>query len=207
MKIIDQSAEIMYGPTYEEALSVIEKAGRTCYKSEDKITEDSAEGFVGRIINTHKHLSVIEHIGFTVRFICDRAVSHELVRHRLCSFSQESQRYVDLNGKDIEFIRPFWMKRTMDTGAAALFIESLAQADSAYKSLRHLGLPPQAARGVLPNATKTEIVTTANMREWRHVFSLRCDKAAHPDMVELMNSLLAQCKERYKVFFADLSFE
>ena len=207
MKLIDHHAEIMFGHSYEASLAAVEKAGRTCYKSEDKITDNSAEGFCRRIITQYNHLSVIEHVSFTARFICDRAVSHELVRHRLCSFSQESQRYVDLNGKDIEFIRPYWFKRNPDTVAAALFLESLASAEEAYKALRVTGLAPQAARGVLPNATKTEIVTTANLREWRHVFSLRCDKAAHPDMVELMNSLLAQCKERYKVFFEDLSFE
>lgn len=207
MKLIDPSVQFMVGAPYDVALSAIEIAGRTCYKSEDKITDNSSVAFIERIIRQYQHESVIEHMGFTLKFFVDRAVSHEMVRQRLCSFSQESQRYVDLNGKDIEFIRPYWLNDNCDTVTLATFLDGLQHAEDSYKALRAAGLPPQAARGVLPNATKTEIVTTANMRQWRHVFKLRCDKAAHPDMVLIMRKALAIATEKYPVFFEDLKFE
>lgn len=205
MELIDPFFEVVYCPDYEDVLSVIEKAGRTCYKSEERIKEGSAEPFIDRVVNNFGHASVAEHMGFSLRIVCDRAVTHELVRHRLCAYSQESQRYVDMFGDDIQFIRPYWMiegKRPQE--AEELFLGQLADAEHAYKQLRAMGVPPQEARGVLPNATKTEIVVTTNFREWRHILTLRHSAAAHPDMRYIMGLILDFCKEKYPVLFKDI---
>ena len=266
----------------------IELAGRTCYKSENKITEDSAIRFVSRLINAG-HLAMVEHASFcfmsetednnvavilseqfanyhftnitlqkisnkyrvifsanaralleydllsiqnkefifdeiltknfklvdfeklknkteieilhhryvTMRFICDRGVSHELVRHRLFSFAQESQRYIKYDKKEnIEFIKPCdydsWDEKTKLTFNSALIV-----AENIYKTLRLYGRTAQEARGVLPNAIKTEVVVTGNFKEWKHFFKLRCDKAAHPDIQIVAN----MAKEIYNTQF------
>lgn len=266
----------------------IELAGRTCYKSENKITEDSAIGFVSRLVNAG-HLAMVEHASFcfmsetednnvavilseqfanypftnitlqkisnkyrvifsanarallecdllniqnkefifdeiltknfklvdfeklknkteieilhhryvTMRFICDRGVSHELVRHRLFSFAQESQRYIKYDKKEnIEFIKPCdydsWDEKTKLTFNSALIV-----AENIYKTLRLYGRTAQEARGVLPNAIKTEVVVTGNFKEWKHFFELRCDKAAHPDIQIVAN----MAKEIYNTQF------
>jgi thymidylate synthase (FAD) len=187
MKIISPSYEILYMPSPAEILQRIEQAGRTCYKSEDKITDDSAKAFVERLIKS-QHLSVLEHMNITVRFICDRGVSHELVRHRLSSFSQESTRYCNYSkgkfGSEITVIKPpFWNERTIEYRD---WKYAMMDAERFYLNLIRYGARPEEARSVLPNSLKTEIVMTANLREWRHVFKQRCDKAAHPQMREIM---------------------
>lgn len=287
MKIIKPSVEFFGAvPTdYDSAIRFIEKAGRTCYKSEDKITPDSAEKFVRKLIMAG-HLAMIEHSNFVIRrlipntlqleasiiadweeqllvkagkylsvsidqnylyvggnltawyqrsceqtlfvpfitwygdlfgipipddtrttwqvcphdeipkelhrysakFICDRGVSHELVRHRPCSFAQESTRYVNYSGKDMEFIEPAgyedWSLHT-----SSHFEELCEGAEQTYKDLLHHGLKPQQARAVLPNALKTEIVVTADAAEWNHIRKLRTSSAAHPDMQRVMNMM------------------
>lgn len=206
----------------------IESAGRTCYKSEGNISDGSARKFCQKILE-RGHESVIEHISMTVRFICDRGVSHELVRHRLASFSQESTRYCnyakDKFGKQLTFIIPpwvnveageYWVPSDMASGpaknpsmpesldnAGALWFLSLQEAESSYLMLIEAGWKPQHARSVLPNSLKTEVVMTANFREWRHVFKLRCSKAAHPQMRELMVPLWRQCVDHWPVIFGD----
>jgi len=182
-----------------DLLSLIEKAGRTCYKSEDKITEDSASRFLDSIMKKG-HLSVIEHFSVTVRFVIDRGVSHELVRHRLCAFSQESTRYCNYKG-GVAFIIPPWVslmpgeytERDLSsvTGMSHQWVLAMIWAEHFYKLLIDNKWSPQQARSVLPNSLKTEIVTTANLREWKHIFSLRCSKAAHPQMQEVMLPLEA----------------
>jgi thymidylate synthase (FAD) len=289
MKIIKPSVEF-YGavPTdYDSALKFIEMAGRTCYKSEDKITKDSAEKFVRKLI---KHLAMVEHSNFVIRrevndmptaatimiqagkylnvvgtnnniiyvggnltawfnryieitntpsngyrdesifnqflneyselflgtkrwvigcpwticpydeipkelhrfsakFICDRGVSHELVRHRPCSFAQESTRYVNYGNKDMEFIEPTGYE-DWNGIAKSIFYESCISAEKRYATLLNFGkLKPQQARAVLPNALKTEVITTADLAEWNHIFKLRCAPSAHPDFVRLANPL------------------
>lgn len=285
MKIIKPSVQFFGAvPTdYAGALAFIETAGRTCYKSEDKITADSAEGFVKRLIKAG-HLAMVEHSNFVVRlycrsekealaacvglppsrylkveiipevgsifvggnitawfhaalaegpadifepfcevygelfghrlteigispwevcprneipaalhrysakFICDRGVSHELVRHRPCSFAQESTRYVNYGGKDMEFIEPtdyeLWAQIQADN------FEYLCQeSENIYKYLLDTGLSPQQARAVLPNALKTEIIVTADAAEWSHIKKLRTHPSAHQDMVRVMNMM------------------
>jgi len=280
MKLIKPSVEF-YGavPTdYESAIKFIETAGRTCYKSEDKITETSAEGFVKKLINAG-HLAMVEHSNFVVhnkipsqyrdplifinapylktvtiddtiyiggnlrawaehtitegipdycapftvrygklfniefnnfgsglwscchndmippslhrysaKFICNRTVSHELVRHRPCSFAQESQRYVNYGNKDMEFIEPVNYTSWTLT-AKALFEGGLKSDEHTYKNLIKENLLPQQARAKLPNAIKTEIVVTADSSEWSHILSLRTSKAADPEMQRVMNMM------------------
>ena len=198
MKIINASYRIetpIYG---EELLKRIEKAGRTCYKSEDRITDESAKSFVCTLIE-RGHESVLEHASITVRFICDRGVSHEIVRHRLASYSQESQRYVRYNG-DIEFINP----HMPNAKAHEAWQELCERAEETYRELLSYGVQPEQARSVLPNSTKTEIVMTANLREWRHFLKLRTAKAAHPQMRELTVPLLHELQERIPVVFDDI---
>ncbi|MFP4035206.1 MAG: FAD-dependent thymidylate synthase [Desulfovermiculus sp.] len=206
MRVIQPGHEIVFMPGTDEILRLLELAGRTCYKSEDKITDDSAAGFVGRIVRSG-HESVIEHANITVRFIIDRGVSHELVRHRLAAYSQESTRYANYSqerfGREITVIKPcFW-----DLGSPEyeLWEKAMHQAEEAYMQLLDQGASPQQARAVLPNSLKTEVVMTANLREWRHVFRLRCQKAAHPQIREVMLGLLADLQKRIPVLFDDLA--
>lgn len=199
MKIINASYRIETPIDGAEILKRIEKAGRTCYKSEDRITDESATAFVRKLIE-RGHESVLEHESITVRFICDRGVSHEIVRHRIASFSQESQRYVRYNG-DIEFINP----HMPNAKAYEAWQELCERAEETYRELLSYGVQPQQARAVLPNSTKTEVVMTANLREWRHFLKLRTAKAAHPQMRELTVPLLKELQERIPVVFDDIA--
>lgn len=205
MKIIPPSHEILFMPDAETMLKTIELAGRTCYKSEDLITKDSAAGFVGRILKSGHH-SVIEHMNITVRFICDRGVTHELVRHRLAAYSQESTRYANYSrdkfGSEITVIRPFfWNENSPEYQE---WLAAMQNAERSYMNLIMSGAKPEQARSVLPNSLKTEIVMTANLREWRHVIGLRCGKAAHPQIRELLLPLLAEFHAKIPAVFDDL---
>jgi thymidylate synthase (FAD) len=203
MKIVKASAEIL---THTLALEqVIEAAGRTCYKSEDKITEDSANGFIERIKN-FKHESVLEHGAISVRFVVDRGVSHELVRHRLASFSQESTRYCnygkDKFGNEITVIEPcFW--EPSDPGYQQWWC-AMSAAEIHYMTMMKMGISAQEARSILPNSLKTEVVMTANPREWRHVFRVRCHRDAHPQMREVMIPLLTLFASNWPALFGDI---
>lgn len=202
------------------ALELIEAAGRTCYKSEDKITADSAPKFAEMILK-RGHESVIEHASATVRFVCDRGVSHEIVRHRLASYSQESTRYCDYEGGHVAFVIPPWcaniQPQEYDDAALADLLINLGEGSGAsawllamdacermYKEVRGMGWRPEQARSVLPNSLKTEIVMTANLREWRHFFRLRTAAAAHPQMREVACPLLAQFRAAMPVLFDDV---
>jgi thymidylate synthase (FAD) len=202
MKIIKASYEIMDNLNGEEILKKIELCGRVCYKSEEKMTDESAKKFVGAIIK-NGHESVLEHFSFTVRFIVDRGVSHEIVRHRIASFSQESTRYCNYgNNDEITVIEPlFWKK---DNFAYMAWENSCKQAERAYLDMLFAANSPQEARSVLPNSLKTEIIMTANLREWRHFLRLRTSKAAHPQMREVTVPLLEELKHKIPVVFDDI---
>lgn len=205
MRIIPPSHQIMFMPPGREIVENLELAGRTCYKSEDKITPDSAAGFVRRLIKSGHH-SVIEHASITVRFTCDRGVSHELVRHRLAAFSQESTRYANYSkdkfGGEITVIRPFfWAQDSVKYG---LWEKAMEAAEKIYLELIEAGAKAEEARSVLPNSLKTEVVMTANMREWRHVLALRCGQASHPQMRELMLPLLGELHGSIPALFDDI---
>ena len=205
MKIINASYKIETPIDGAEILKRIEKAGRTCYKSEDRITDESAKAFVRKLIERW-HESVLEHESITVRFVCDRGVSHEIVRHRLASYSQESTRYCNYSGdrfgNELTFIEPCFFKEKK--GAYCSWYNSMDFAECAYFDMLDDGCTPQEARAVLPNSTKTEIVMTANLREWRHFLKLRTAKAAHPQMRELTVPLLHELQERIPVVFDDI---
>lgn len=203
MKIINPSFDIMTPRlSGEDIVKFIELCGRVCYKTEDKATDESGEKFVGRRLETG-HESTIEHYGLTVRFICDRGVSHELVRHRLASFSQESTRYCnyagDKFGSEITVIKPCFLNE--GTPGYAAWESAMKNAEYSYFRLLDIGHSPQEARSVLPNSLKTEVIMTANLREWRHIFRLRTSEAAHPQMRELMIPLCQELQRRIPVFF------
>lgn len=196
MKIIDQSWQWEQRPPID-ALQILEKAGRTCYKSEDRITSNSDERFISFLIK-RGHLSVIEHVSASVRFITDRGVTHELVRHRLAAFSQESTRYCNYGGSDIVFIRPVWLA---NDDASDRWVTAMEEAEYYYNELLARRWTPEKARSVLPNSLKTEIIMTCNLREWMHVFTLRTSPAAHPQMRKLMESCLEGFKDFIPVIF------
>lgn len=212
MRIIEPSYEILTEISEGgiKELQHIEKIGRVCYKSEDKITEDgeSAKKFVKMLID-RGHEAMIEHSSLSVKFTVDRGVSHELVRHRIASFAQESTRYCNYS-KDkfdngITFIKPFFFEE--DTQNYKEWVHAMGMAEKSYLQMLKDGATPQEARSVLPNSTKTEITITANYREWRNFFRLRTAKAAHPSMQEITRPLLKELKTRLPIIFDDIEVE
>lgn len=207
MKIIEPSFEIL-PVNGEEILKNIEKAGRTCYKSEDKITADSARKFVAGIVKSG-HESVIEHEKITARIICDRGVTHEIVRHRIASYSQESTRYCnyakDKFGNSLTFIRPFYWKD--DPVKMDIWEDTMRHIEDTYMNLINRGATPQEARAILPNSLKTEIVVTMNLREWRHFFKQRTSPTAHPQMREVAIPMLEYFKKTVPVVFDDIHYD
>lgn len=207
MRVIEPGYEILDEIDGYAILRKIEKFGRVCYKSEEKITEESAERFVGNIIKSG-HESVIEHEKISVRFICDRGVSHEIVRHRIASFSQESTRYCNYNkdkfGKELTVIKPlFWEE---DSNEYKLWLETMQNIEDCYNKMIEMGAKPQEARSILPNSLKTEIIVSMNLREWRHFFKLRTSPKAHPQMREVACALLDEFKNRIPVIFNDIAY-
>jgi thymidylate synthase (FAD) len=189
-------------------LATVERAGRTCYQSSWKSGPGSAPGFAAMIIK-RGHESVLEHVSVTARFVVDRGVSHELVRHRLCAFSQESTRFCnyagDRFGGEVTFIRPPWV----DLGHLAdpmslTWAAAMRDAEVTYLQLLELGWKPEQARSVLPNSLKTDIVVTANLREWRHIFRLRTAAPAHPQMRQVMVPLRERLGVAFAPVFSDL---
>ena len=205
MRIIEPYIELIDEIDGLEIIKKIERIGRVCYKSENKITTDSSKEFVRRLIE-RGHESVIEHEKITVRFVCDRGVSHEIVRHRLASYSQESTRYCNYSkeafGKEITVIKPlFWDKNSEQYET---WYRCMKAAEEAYFELLNTGAKPQEARSVLPNSLKTEIVITMNLREWRHFFKLRTSEVAHPQMREVACMALQEMKELIPIVFDDI---
>lgn len=202
MRIIKPGFEILTDLSPAAVLKHIELCGRTCYKSENKITEESCRTFVQSIIK-RGHEAVLEHFNITVKFICDRGVSHEIVRHRLASYCQESTRYCNYSKADfdgeITVIEPFYLEP--DTFAYDEWKQACMTAERAYFNLLDWGCTAQEARAVLPNSLKTEVVMTANLREWRHFFKLRCAKAAHPQMREVAIPLCKALQKKLPVVF------
>jgi thymidylate synthase (FAD) len=203
MKIV-KSCHLILTPLpteFRDECKLIEQAGRVCYKSEDKITEDSWKQFCQMLIEKG-HDAMLEFGNMIVHFVTDRGVSHEIVRHRLCSFAQESTRYYNYSkdkfGGEITVIeREFYNQR--DEDAWKMGVE---QAELSYFEMLAAGVGPQQARSVLPNSLKTEIVVKANFREWRHIFRLRAiSKAAHPDMRNLMIPLYEECRAICPIVF------
>lgn len=253
MNLVQPSYEILgIFPGEEDCLQWLERIGRTCYKSEAKITDESAPKFVRSILKLDRmdmlearvydlvmdaqgclksaeestksivqavrdvladppHESVIEHSMMTVRFIFDRGISHEMVRHRLCAFSQESTRYCNYTKGDADaginvIDPPFWDKDDPDEQLWTAWQKAMLDANESYRHMVSLGAKPQEARSVLPNSLKTEIVVTANFREWRHIFRLRTSKRAHPQIRQVMVPLLKElrAKKNLGLLFEDI---
>jgi thymidylate synthase (FAD) len=208
MKIIEPSITIEETIDSDSILMRLERFGRTCYKSEDKITLNSAKKFVASLIK-NGHESVLEHEKITVKIICDRGVSHELVRHRVgVAFSQESTRYCNYSqdkfGKEITVIKPcFFDEREIEYD---IWYTAMLHAEAVYFRLLELGKTPQEARSVLPNSLKTEIVTTMNLRSWIHFLKLRTSEKAHPQMQEVAMMILNEFKQKIEVIFDDIVF-
>lgn len=208
MKIVEPSVEILDELNGNEIIEKIEKIGRVCYKSEDKITCDSSKKFISNIMKSG-HESVIEHEKITIRFICDRGVSHEIVRHRIASYSQESTRYCNYSndrfGNEITVIKPlFW---DVNSDEYQIWANAMLYAEQMYQNLIQMGAKPQEARSVLPNSLKTEIVVTMNLREWRHFFKLRTAENAHPQMREVACMALEKMRKEIPIIFDDITVE
>ena len=213
MRVIGPSVEIIDMDDYEKIVKKIEKIGRVCYKSEDNIADGTAERFIGNILK-RGHESVIEHEAITVRFVCDRGVTHEIVRHRIASYSQESTRYCnytsDKFGNEITVIDlaggfGYDLNNADDKKKYDIWTRSMEEAEKAYFEMLEAGATAQEARSVLPNSLKTEIVMTMNLRSWRNFFKLRTDKAAHPQMREVANLALKEFKDKLPIFFEDIT--
>ena len=221
MIIVEPSVEILTSQEeLNQILKKIEVTARTCYKSEHCIKVGSAEKLVSNLIAAG-HDAMLEHASISARFICDRGVSHELVRHRMASYAQESTRYCNytqgkFNG-ELTFVKPHWIKKSVDKlmddfaegelidDPSYVFLSDCMDSERNYYELVEInGLMPQDARGCLNHWVKTEVVMTANIREWRHFFKLRCDRAAHPDMRRLALMALKKFKEAVPVVFDDI---
>lgn len=205
IEIVEQGHEIIDPPSNEvDVLKELERIARTCYKSEERISDDgeSAKKLITTLLDRN-HGAMLEFVNINVRFVMSRGISHEMVRHRHCSFAQESTRYVNYGNKPMKFIRPTWIREyTSDEltnkvndpsfvvvsskDPVDLWLDQMREASNTYQHLLSNGCIPQEARGVLPNDLKTEIVVGANVREWKHIFSLRNATAAHPDIQRLM---------------------
>lgn len=215
MNIIKSSVALEF--ITPNALQLIEKAGRTCYKSENKITKDSSENFC-KMIQTRNHMSVLEHASATFRIICDRGVSHEIVRHRIAAYSMESTRYCNYGSdkKGMQFILPTWANSSLigeynyntplpyaSNTPENIFLTSCINAEILYNQLLKLGQTPQQARAILPHSLKTELVMTANFREWLHFLELRTSQQAHPDMKIIANMIKDVLMKEYPIIFGE----
>ena len=206
MKTIEQSYRILWNPG-----DVIEKAARTCYRSEDRITDDgSSDQKIKEMLTTLGHTAMLEHSVLSVEFTTDRAIANELTRHRLCSFAQESTRYCNYSkdkfGNELTFVKPEWL-RDYYTLEAGVWTVACLIAENNYLALLKEGLKPEDARCVLPLSLATKLVMTTNYAEWRHILKLRTAKAAHPQMRALMIPLLKELQERIPVIFDDIKVE
>jgi len=182
MKIVEQKVEILHVLDREKILKLIEVAGRTAYKSEKRITENSASKFVQKIVKL-KHLSVLEHISVSFRIITNRAIGNEIVRHRIASYTQESTRYVKYTG-ELEFIEPMLIREDY-----IVWAELMEEIEKTYHNLIKNKVKPEIARGVLPLDLKTEIVVTMNLRSWLHFIDLRTDTTAHYQIRAVANEI------------------
>ena len=205
MRVILPSFEIINPPDGTDVLRHLEICGRVCYKSEDSMTDDSAERLIKHMLE-RGHESPIEHFSVSCRIICDRGVSHEWVRHRIASYSQESTRYCNYGkakfGSEITFIKPYFAEE--GTALYAEWEKAMLAAEKAYFEMLRMGAKPEDARSVLPNSLKTEFICTMNLREWRHFFKLRCSSAAHPAMREIAVPLLHEFQKMIPVLFDEI---
>lgn len=203
MKVINPEVHIE-NQDWTSVLRRLETKGRVCYKSEWRITDNSAPQFIQSLIQ-RGHLSVLEHVSVSAKFTVDRGVSHEIVRHRLGAYSQESTRYCNYNEDDIVLVEPFFFAGGYLKWRA--WEKACSEAESMYQRLLDSGATAQEARSVLPNSLKTELWTTYNLRAWRHFLELRTAKSAHPQMRQAVIPLLLKFKELMPVVFEDIPYD
>lgn len=206
MKVIEPYFSVLT-PLDGGLLIQVERAGRTCYKSEGTGFMEDTEKFVRGLIK-RGHEAVLEHASVSLRIVCDRGVTHEIVRHRLASYAQESTRYCDYSkgkfGSEIVVIRPcYW---DIESEEYKRWYEICLACETYYLKLRQMGATPQEARAVLPNSLKTEIVVTMNLREWRHFLRLRCAPDAHPQMRQIAKLILELFRKRVPVLAEDIPY-
>ena len=209
VKVIQQSYEILTDLSDStKILKDIERVGRVCYKSESNITQDSYIKF-RKMLRDRGHEAMIEHSQLSVKFIVNRAIANEIVRHRLFSFAQESTRYINYSkdkfGNEIKVIEPEELLPE-NSSVYQFWYNSCKNAEDAYMALLYDNVKPEIARDVLPLSTATEIVVTGNIREWRHFFKLRCDPKAHPQLVSISRKLLNDLKSKIPVLFDDITY-
>lgn len=203
MKLIDQSYKILTDLSVGSVLLMklqIENAARICYKTEDKLGQFT-DNFLNRLWHQEHHESIFEHVVISVQLITNRGVTHELVRHRIgVAYSMESTRYCDYSkdkfDRQITFIRPVWWK-DWSSEQQHIFEDSCRVAENDYMSLLNHGAKAQEAREVLPNSLKTEIMVTANLREWKHIFDLRCSEKAHPQIRALLEPVEKEFRTKF----------
>ncbi len=207
MIIIQPEVRVPVNELSTDVLRKLERYGRVCYKSENLMKKSNTEKFIQSKLELG-HESIIEHEKATVMFICDRGITHEIVRHRIAAYSQESTRYCNYSkdkfGNEITVIEPFFF---IGNTAYENWKESCLCAEKNYLEMLDKGCSAQEARSILPNSLKTEIVVTYNFREWRHFFKLRCSTAAHPQMRQVAIPLLLLFKEKIPVLFDDIEFD
>lgn len=202
MKIVQQSHEWITPLNRDVTLPRIEQIARTCYKSEGAIKPGSAEKMVAMLCKNH-HYAMIEHISLSIKFITDRGVANEIVRHRIGSYAQESTRYCNYS-KD-KFDNGITIINHGYTGIVMKdVVDACWQAEQCYLDMLKNGATPEQARDVLPLCLKTEIVCTWNLREWHEVLRLRTAKDAHPAIRELMIPVLHELQEVYPEIFNDI---
>lgn len=207
MKIIKPSVEIMQEIDGDKILKHLELCARNCYKSEGNITEDtsSAIKMINKLIELD-HTAMLEHYNVTVRFICDIGVYKDITRHRHASFAIESTRYCNYSkdkfGNEISFIKPCNIEEGSELWNE--WSNQMKDVETTYIKMAELGAKPDQLRMILPHSTAASVVMTANMREWRYILKLRCSKAAHPSVREVMLMLLNEFHSKIPILFDDI---
>lgn len=206
MKIIEPLVEVENFDGLK-IMKNIERACRTCYRSEDKITEDSYKNLIKNCVN-RGHESVLEHEKITVRLTCDIGVYKDLTRHRIASFSIESTRYCNY-GKDkwdnqIKFIKPCNIEG--DSELYSNWVGTMDFVEKEYIAMSKNGATPDQMRMILPHSTAAEVTMTANIREWKHIFELRCSKRVHPSVQQVMIPLLLYFKEKMPEIYESVEY-
>jgi thymidylate synthase (FAD) len=236
MKIVEPYARLLEPETLHDALPRIEAVARVSHRSEDAQTATTTDRFIRAVVLSHGDWSVVEHVDAKVEFYVDRGITHEIVRHRLFSYTQESTRFVNYQKKmPASFIYPLpincswcvdddnppmksatgsWVHLNIDdpqsAGVCAYdsdWLDSISQAEQSYQRLLATGWPPQLGRSVFPNALASKLVMTGNLRSWRHFFRMRTTKEAHPQMRQVTIPLLAQFQAAVPIIFEDIQPE
>jgi thymidylate synthase (FAD) len=206
MKVIKPYFKILDNPDGKKILKHLEKVGRSCYKSEDRITKTSYKNFIKGII-VRGHESILEHASISVKVVCNRSISHQLCRHRIAAYAQESQRFCKYD-TEITVIQPLYFKK--GSLPYKIWWSTCQKTEEAYKLLRTLGQSPQEARSVLPNSMKTEIIISMNLRSWRHFFETRyfgTTGRPDPQMIEITKPLYNKFRKLIPIVFDDLELK